>query len=206
MYQWFTYDTTTGAVGKHEQDLSPLINDQFDSNLIHTGQAILGPYDDTNPMPNAYLPAWSNPQAYLYQNSAFAANPSWPAMELAQAQQAQIANLNAGLAATFAGGFTAKTLVGGATSPHTYPTNQNAQANFTAAVTAFTANPNKTTVTIETLDAGWVSHTKAEFFGVFTDGDNWKEAQYAQYNVLLGQVEAQTTPPTTPVVWTTATY
>lgn len=131
-----------------------------------------------------------------------------PASEqLANAQHAQIAILEAGLNATLAGGFTAKTLVGTATNPHTYPTTSGAQANFTGVIAAFTANPNKTTANILTLDAGWISHTKAEFYGVFADGDNWKEAQFPQLASLAAQVEGSTTVAgAQSVTWTPATY
>ncbi len=250
-YQWLTYDTTTGALGKHSQTQSPMIQTTtvtvgtdapkatttstntltpstntttstdkegvvttttvaiaFDSNLIHPNQAIIGPFDGVTVVMNAdEQAAYNQPQAYLYQSGAFVTNSAWPAQQLAQAKSTQIATLEASMNATLSGGFTAKTLVGTATTPHTYPTDSSAQSNFTGVVSAFTTNPNKTTATILTLDAGWVSHTKAEFFGVYSDGDNWKEAQYPQLATFVAQVEAATTvADVQAVVWTAATY
>lgn len=124
-----------------------------------------------------------------------------------QVQQAQVATLENAMNTTLGGGFTAKTLVGGATTPHTYPTDANAQANFNGLVNAFSVNPNKTSAIILTLDAGWISHTKAEFYGVYSDGDAWKEAQYTQLTSLVAKVESATTvADVQAITWTEATY
>lgn len=127
---------------------------------------------------------------YSYVNSAWVYTAPTDAELFSQAQQTQLAALEAGMIATLQGGFTAKTLVGTSTTPHQYPTDAGAQSNFTAGVTAFTTNPNKTSITIQTLDAGWVSHTKTEFYGVYSDGDNWKEAQFPKLTQLQSQVNA----------------
>lgn len=161
--------------------------------------------DDTT-TPTGDTVFW-NQDAYIIQNGAVADNPNWPTIQLSQAKQTQLALLNAGLATTLNGGFEAKTLVGGAATPHTYPTNPSAQSNFNGAINAFIANPNKTSVTVETLDVGWVSHTKSEFYGIYADGDTWKEAQYTQLNNLIAQVKAETTVSgVEAIVWTPATY
>ena len=207
MYYWLIYNTTTGAIGTHSSSHSPLVDGKIDSNLIPSGFSLLGVYDDTTKMDSAIQAAFDSPQAYLYQNGAFVANSAWPAMQLAQAKQTQIAKLESVMNATLAGGFTAKTLVGGATTPHTYPTDGTAQANFSGLVNAFSVNPNKTSTMALTLDAGWISHTKTEFYGVYSDGDAWKEAQYTQLTSLVAKVEsAITVADVQAITWKEATY
>ena len=217
MYYYFFASSTTGAIGANSSTHSPSITvtttnpdgtttttTEFDPNLIPAGCVVLGPYETLDANQQAVLDA---PQAYLYQNGAFVSNPAYPSIQLQQAKMTQIASINAGFNATLNGGFTAKTLVGGATSPHTYPSDAVAQSNFTGIVAAFTANTSKTSTMINTIDAGWVSHTKAEFFGVFSDGDNWKEAQYVQLATPLAQVQTATTvADVQKAVWTPATY
>ena len=207
MYYWLIY-TTTGAIGTHSSSHSPFLNDQFDANLIPSGFALIGVYDDaTNKMDTTTQAAYDSPRAYLYQKGAFVANAAWPAQQLANAKAAQTTALEAAMNATLTGGFTAKTLVGGATTPHTYPTDARAQSNFSGLVAAFTANQNKASTTILTLDAGWISHTKAEFFGVYSDGDSWKEAQYTQLATLVTKLEpASTLADVQAITWAEATY
>lgn len=199
MYKAIFYNTSTYTIVPWSSTHPPMIDttangkttSEFDASLIPANNALVASYNDaTDTIPTDFATAFDSPQAWLYESGKFVANPNYDAMAFAQAQQAQLSALSKGLKSTLSGGFTAKTLVGSATSPHTYPTDAGAQANFTGAVAAFQANPNKTTVTIQTLDAGWISHTKAEFYGIYTDGDNWKEAQYPQLGTLQGKVKA----------------
>lgn len=158
--------------------------------------------DDTK-----YPDVWTNLGEWQIQNGIPVNVPIPDSVKLSNAQQAQISQLEQGLAETLNGGFVAKTLVGGATTPHTYPSDASAQSNFSGAVNGFITNPNKATVMILTLDAGWLSHTKDEFYGVYSDGDSWKEAQYAQLTGLVGQVQSATTvTAVNSITWTPATY
>lgn len=120
---------------------------------------------------------------------------------LAEAQAAQIATITAAFNATLVGGFASKS------TGHTYPSDAAAERNFTGGITAFTTNPSKTAITLQTLDAGWVSHTKDQFYAMYNDGDAWKEAQYPQLATLEGEVRAATTVAAVQAaVWTPATY
>lgn len=74
-----------------------------------------------------------------------------------------------------------------------YPTNAAAQSNFTVGVTPFTTNPNKTTITLQTMDTGWVSHTKTQFIDMYNNSDAWKEALYKKLTRLIAIVMAATT-------------
>lgn len=199
MYKAIFYNTISYAIVPWSSTHTPMVDTavngevttEFDPTLIPPNNALVACYNDaTDTIPSDFATAFANPTAWLYQGGKFVANPNYNAMAFSQAQQKQLANLEQGMMATLGGGFTAKTLVGSATSPHKYPTDGNAQSNFSGAVSAFTANSNKTSVTVLTLDAGWVLHTKAEFFGIYTDGDNWKEAQYPQLSTLQAKVSA----------------
>lgn len=181
MNYWFLYLTVNGSI--YEQ---PYYGSAIEWTNIPSGCAVLGPLDEKD---MTVQDAWRNPSHYEVQGNVLVKIITNTEL-FAETQQVQLSVLSQGLKATLIGGFSAKTLVGSATTPHKYPTDAGAQANFTGAITAFTANPNKTSVTVLTLDAGWVPHTKAEFFGVYADGDNWKESQYPQLSTLQAKVNA----------------
>lgn len=207
MYQWFLVSSSTGVIGTHEQTSSPIVTvngiSQLDPNLIPSGFSAIGPYDDVNPMPSSYQPAWDNPQAYLYQNSVFVANPNWIATQLSQAKTQQKALIKSGLDATLVGGFTSKT------TTHKYVTTTNGQTNMEGDLKRFELDSTLTSVQFFTVDQGWLAHTYDQLKNAFLDGGLWKDAQYAQQTTLNNQIDASTTDTVAKVqaiVWTEATY
>lgn len=211
MYQWFEINSTTYAVGKREQSRSPMITinetQQFDASLISSDHTIVGPYSDENPMPSSYRPVWNNPRAYLYQNDAFTDNPDWTSIQLQQAQQNQIEQINSGLNATLIGGFTSKT------TTHTYVTTTNGQTNMEGELKRFELDSTLTSVQFYTIDKSWLAHSHQDLINAFLDGGKWKDAQYAQAQNLINQVNTLVNTPGTTVtqiqavVWTpAATY
>lgn len=76
---------------------------------------------------------------------------------------------------------------------HTYPSDEEAQRNFNTIMNRFLIDSTFTNVNFKTLDAGYQSHTKAQFYQVFTDGHNYGEQQIVHLNDLKTQVDAATT-------------
>ncbi len=155
---------------------------------------------DTTATPSAQ-DVWNNPRQYLYQNGSIVSNPNWSAQELAHAQKVQTVLINAGLNATLVGGFTSKS------TGHTYVTTTNGQTNMEGDLKRFELDSSLTSVQFYTVDAGWIAHTQAQLQSAFLDGGNWKDAQYAQAQTLIGQVEPATTVSAVQaVVWAPASY
>lgn len=204
MYNWFLI-SSTGAIGTHSQTQSPLVEvnrtQEIDPNLVPSGFTTFGPYDKNNPMPSSYQAAWSNPQAYLYQNGAFVDNPNWPTIQLAQAKATQKAAVEAGLNATLAGGFKSTT------KGHTYVTTTNGQTNMEGDLKRFELDSTLTSLMFFTMDAGWISHTQSELQSAFLDGGKWKDAQYSQAQTLTTDISnATTVADVQAIVWQEATY
>lgn len=186
---WFLYDQTGNIQEKWLTDAT-----KWDNLNGYAGALSVAETDTTA------QDAFVHSSHYQVQNNTLVSVVT-PAQLLAEAQAAQITMIEAGLASPLSGGFTSKT------TGHTYPTDAAAQSNFTGAVTVFTTNPAKVTVPVQTLDAGWIVHTKADFFAMYNDGDAWKEAQYTQLQILIGQVQAATTVAAVQAItWTPATY
>lgn len=203
MYQWFVINSSTGAVGKHEQAQSPMINGEFDSNLLLTGFSIIGPYDDSSPMPGAYQSAWDNLQAYLYQNGSFVDNPNWLTLQLQHAKDAQKALIESGLNTTLAGGFTSKT------TGHKYVTTTNGQSNMQGDLKRFELDSTLAIVQFFTVDQGWQPHTYDQLKGAFLDGGLWKDAQYVRQTELKNQIDdpaTDTVDKVQAINWSEATY
>ena len=177
----------------------------FDPNLIHLNQAIIGAFDGvTVVMTSAEQDAYNNTQAWLYQGGAFVANPNWPAMQLAQAQQAQIAAIEAGYQATLNGGFTSSA----DGMALTYGFASADQTNLAQEATMMLAGATVWPIEWATYGgAATVSLTQAQFTQLLTDGQSFKWACVKQLRTLTAQVQAATTvSDAQAVVWTTPTY
>ena len=206
MNYWFLYTIATGEIYG-----SPYLGAVDKWTNIPDGCAVWGPFEEDTASTEV-KDAFAHPNYYTVQNGILIAVSNIVDLQLTDAKIVQLAQLNAGFNKTLNGGFTAKTLVGTATSPHTYPSDPTAQSNFTGIVAAFTTNPNKTSTMFYTINEGYVNHTKQEFFDVYSDGDTWKEVQYAQLATLEAQVNAITA--STPdwlqaiqaIVWKEVTY
>jgi hypothetical protein len=180
----------------------------FDDSLLPSGNNLLGPYDDSGStnMPNEFQSAYDNPQAWLYQNGAYVANPNWPTIQIQQAAAVQIASVTSGLNATLVGGFTSKS------TGHRYVTTTNGQTNMEGDLKRFELDSTLTSVEFYTLDASWVAHTHTDLQNAFLDGGKWKDAQYAQARTLTQQIQTLASQSGTTVaqiqavVWSPATY
>jgi len=199
MYYWIIYNTTTGEIGGSSGTHAP------DSTMAPAGFSLVGPYDDdANPMPTDFQAAYDNPQAYLYQNNAFVANPNYSTIQLATTKQVQIASLRQGYTQTLSGGFLAT--IG--TTQYTFGWSTDDKTNMLATQEAITgalmafpvqysdiygnpvAIPDQTTLTS-------LKSTATSFFNT----------QHQQILTLIGQVNAATTvADVQAIVWTEATY
>lgn len=152
--------------------------------------------DDTQ-----YADVWANMAEYTIQNGVPVHTPIPDSVKLANAQQAKLAELKAGLQATLVGGFTSKS------TGHGYKTDSDGQTNFMEALKLIELNPSLTSINFYTTDAGWVSHTPTQLQQAFVDGGAWKQAQYNQYNTLSAQVKSATTVSAVEAItWTPASY
>lgn len=176
MRYWIVYATSSGTI-------SSWLHLDSDNSItwtnISTGCAVLcvtQPTLTTDPNYQTELAQWNmavdaatdqiHMTYYNVQNGALVSvvTPAH-AQLLAEAQAQRIALIEAGLMQTLVGGFTSKS------TTHTYSTDSASQANFIGGITVFTTNPNKTSITLQTLDAGWVNYTKGEFYAMYNDGD-----------------------------------
>lgn len=87
------------------------------------------------------------------------------------------------------GGFTSSVLG----EPHQYQSMVIDEIWFNSTINRFSVDPNFTTVNYKTIDAGYLPHTKEQFFRVFIDGHNYGDSQISKLNGLKAQVEAATT-------------
>lgn len=116
------------------------------------------------------------------------------AAELFQIYQNQkIAQLAAIYEQTLANGFTSSALG----VAHTYPADTEARNNFNVTVLRFLTDPTYTTTNFKTLDAGFLAHTKDQFFQVFADGHNFGIQQNTHYNQKKAAVLALSYPTNT---------
>lgn len=207
MYQWFTVSSSTGALGKHEQTLSPLVDvngtQQIDPNLILGGFTTVGPYDSSNPMDATTQAAWDNPQAYLYQNGAFVDNPNWTSIQLAQAKSAQVASIQAGYNAQLSAGFTSS--ANGTATVYGYATDDVKHMNMIASASAL--NVETWPIDYADIHGNIASLTQAQFSALVTDASKFNWAQLTQYRSFLGQIENATTIANVQsIVWIEASY
>lgn len=90
--------------------------------------------------------------------------------------------------ATIMGGFPSNAL--GAS--HTYQSMLIDEIWLNSTIHRFNIDPNFTTVNYKTIDAGYLPHTKEQFFQVFIDGHAWGDNQITKLNQLKAQVAAAT--------------
>ena len=195
----------TGMTNEVSVTTETVVTIAFDPNLIHPNQTVIGPFDGvTVVMTSAEQAAYDNPQAWLYQSGAFVANPNWGAMELAQAQQAQVAAIEAGMNATLNSGFTSSA----DGTALTYGFAAADQTNLTQEATMMLAGATVWPIEWATYDGtATVSLTQAQFTQLLTDGQSFKWACVKQLRTLTAQVQAATTmADVQAVVWTTPTY
>ena len=177
---------------------------EFDPNLIHTGQAIIGPFDGVTAVMTAdEQAAYATPQAYLYQSGAFVANSAYPAMQLAQAMQAQVTAIEAGMNATLAGGFTSS--ANGTAIVYGYAASdiQHMQGIATASLLNVETWP----IAYANIEGAEVALTQAQFTQLVTDANTFNWAQIKQVRTLIASIETATTvADVQAVVWQAATY
>lgn len=99
------------------------------------------------------------------------------------------AQLGASFDATMAGGFTSSALG----VAHTYPSDLQAMIFFNATMNRFNNDSTFTSVDQKTLDAGYLTHTKAQFIQVFNDGHAFGVMQDTKLANLKAQADAATT-------------
>ncbi len=194
----------TGMTNAASTTTETVVTIAFDPNLIHTGQAIIGPFDGKTVIMSAdEQAAYANPQAYLYQSGAFVANSAYPAMQLAQAQQTQITAIEAGMNATLTGGFTSS--ANGTAIVYGYAAGdiQHMQGIATASLLNVETWP----IAYANIEGTEVALTQAQFTQLVTDANTFNWAQIKQARTLIANIEAATTvADVQAVVWQAATY
>lgn len=78
---------------------------------------------------------------------------------------------------------------------HTYPSHSQAQTNFNTQMHRFLSDPTYTSCKFFTEDAGWLVHTKDQFFQAFKDGHDYGNSQWDKLFGLLGDVATATDKP-----------
>jgi hypothetical protein len=97
-----------------------------------------------------------------------------------------------------AGGFASSALG----EAHTYPSHDKAQSNFNTEMNRFLTDSNYLSCKFFTIDAGWLGHTKDQFFQVFHEGHDFGNAQWEKLFSLFSQVDAsQTKADLDAIVW-----
>ena len=198
MYYIFPYDKSTGALYRH-----PYYGTEQTMSNPPSGYELLVAIADTDATAQAAYQACEDlqPQQYVVQNGALAANPDWPAIQLQSAITAQLASITSGLNATLVGGFTSKS------TGHSYVTTTNGQTNMEGDLKRFELDSTLTSVEFYTLDAGWQPHTQAQLQSAFLDGGLWKDCQYAQARTLVQKIQSATTiTDIQSIVWQEASY
>jgi hypothetical protein len=80
---------------------------------------------------------------------------------------------------------------------HVYPCDDEAQRNFNTTINRFLIDPNYTSTGFKTLDAGYLSHTKSQFFQVFCDGHNGGFSYILHLNDLKAKIDKLSYPTNT---------
>lgn len=76
---------------------------------------------------------------------------------------------------------------------HNYPSHDKAQSNFNTEMQRFSTDSTYTSCKFFTNDAGFLEHTKDQFFKVFNDGHDFGNAQWDKLFSLFAQVDAAQT-------------
>lgn len=85
---------------------------------------------------------------------------------------------------------------------HSYPADEEAQRNWNTSMNRFLSDSTRTSDTFKTFDAGYLSHTKAQFFEVFANGHDFGRAMISRYyNILSTITNAQNEADLDPIVW-----
>lgn len=214
-FQWIYYNTTTGELAPQHSTHSPMVTTttdgqtttQFDSSLIPPNNEVIGPYDDSgnNDAPADFVAAFANPQAYLYQDGAFVANPAYDAnaVALAQAQQTQLSAIQAGYNATIAAGFTSNATG----QSDTYAIDETAYPKWTGILSVIAAGIGPQTIQVKDLAGNTVTLTADQFKTFALDGFNFLNAQEQQLWSLEAQINAATTvADVQAITWTPGAY
>ncbi|GMA59745.1 hypothetical protein NZD89_09375 [Alicyclobacillus fastidiosus] len=173
MYYWIVVNNQTGEFGANTS------SHPQDATLAPEGFSYV---EFSDPLDATTQAAFDNSQAYLYQNGSFVANSNYPQLQLQQAATNQISAIEAACQAVVNGQFKCKA------TGHTYASSVGGQVNFLAELPRFQYDSTLTTVSYDTLDAGWVDHTQTDIQNALVEGGRWKDAQYAQMNTLIAQV------------------
>lgn len=89
-----------------------------------------------------------------------------------------------------------------ATNGHTYRTNRDDQVNMIGQKDELANDVTITTVMWKTEDAGYVSHTKAEWLAIYSEAFNHKKATLLKYNTLKHSIlNATTQEEVSNIVW-----
>lgn len=141
---------------------------------------------------------------YIVQNGALVYSPVLtPAQQLANAQTAQVALVEAGYAATLNAGFTSS--ANGTATVYGYAQGDIQHMNMIA--TAMVANIETWPVDYADIHGTVVPLTQAQFTTLITDANRFNWAQITQLRSLVGNIMTATTVAAVQaIVWTPATY
>lgn len=199
-YYWMYYNTTLGDLAPQHSTHSPYVpttgadgttSQTFDTSLIPSGNAVLGPYDDSvnNNMPSDFQTAYNNPQAWLYQNGAYVSNPNYASFQLVQAKQAQYAYLDSSFAKSIASGFPSSA----SGTSDTYAIDPVSMGKWTGTLANINAGNVTTNIIVKDITGKKVTLTPTQFKTFALDGFNYYNTQEQNLWTKEADVEAATT-------------
>lgn len=182
MNYWFLYNYTTGTITQ------PYLGNADQWTNIPSGQGVIGPFSQASATA-AVQDAYTNPQLYTVQSGQLVQAANYTSLQLQQAQNAKIGDLNSKCNQTILSGFASSAL----SVSHNYDFDYEAQMNFSGMMNAVNASIAPASITWKTTDAGNLAHTQAQFKQLYADGMNFKNTQITKYWNLKAQVLAATT-------------
>lgn len=199
MYYYFLTNTINGAIGANSSTHSPTItvtttnpdgtvttSTKPDPNLIPAGCAMIGPFETLDATQQAVFDA---PALYLYQGGKFVDNPNAGKIQLANAKQAKITEINQACAKTINAGFTSSangtSLIYGFTDAD--------QTNIAQELNIVNAGIATFPIYWGAKDGTVVSLDEIQFKQLCKDANGFKWSQVGKLRTLIPQVETATT-------------
>lgn len=189
---FFLYNTTTGVITQ------PYLGNADTWTNIPTGQSVLGVFPQEEAS-DTIRDAYNNPNYYLVQSNALVQKSNVSSLQLTDAQNARISELNSKCNMTILSGFSSSALG----VSHNYDFNEEAQRNLSGRLSLINADPNyPASFSWKTTDSGIMTHTKEQFIQLCVDADTFKNNQVSKYWNLKAQVNLTTTVTNvTAIVW-----
>ena len=168
----------------------------FDPNLVHAGQAIIGPFDGVTVVMNAAeQAAYDQPQAYLYQSGAFVDNPNYAQIQFNAALSSKLSWLQNTLNSKMSAGFPSSAdgtariyAITGSDSSGMSP-----MQKWTGILTTIAAGLGQASYSIKDINNNTVTLTQAQFKQFAADGFAYINGSEQTMFVKEAQIKSCTT-------------